>query len=106
MVEEQKSSIARLNQALADKDQILSKREGEFRAELKVARGTWLGRASRTALHVAIGIGIGLVVRRKAGFGVRVSGFEDKTHCPGFPRTTNPESRTPVIRMRQFDDFP
>jgi hypothetical protein len=63
MVEQQKSSIAQLNQALGDKDQILAKREGEFKAELKVARGTWLGRARRTALHVAIGVALGMVVR-------------------------------------------
>src|SRR5579859_8041302 len=41
VVEQQKSSIAELNQALGDKDQILAKRETEFKAELRVARGTW-----------------------------------------------------------------
>ena len=63
MVEQQQSSLARLNQALGDKDQILARRETEFKAELKAARGTWISRARRTALQVAIGVAIGMVVR-------------------------------------------
>lgn len=63
MVELQKSSIAKLNLALGDKDQILAKRETEFKAEIKVARGTWLSRLGRVATHVAIGVAIGMVVR-------------------------------------------
>jgi hypothetical protein len=62
MVEQQKSSIAQLNQALGDKDQILAKRETEFKAELKAARGTWLSRLGRAAEFVAAGVVIGKVL--------------------------------------------
>jgi hypothetical protein len=63
MVATQKASIAELNQALADKDQILAKRQTEFNAELKVARGTFLGRVGRIAEYVAVGFVIGKVLR-------------------------------------------
>ena len=62
MVEQQKSSLARLNQALGDKDQILARRETEFKAELKAARGTWLARLGRVAEFVAAGVVIGKVL--------------------------------------------
>ena len=63
MVEQQKSSIAQLNLALGDKDQILAKRETEFKAEIKAARGTLLARIERVVTHVAIGVAIGMAVR-------------------------------------------
>ncbi len=63
MVEQQKSSIAQLNLALQDKDKILAKRETEFKAEMKVARGTWVSRLTHVAEHVAIGVAIGFAIR-------------------------------------------
>lgn len=63
MVEQQKSSIAQLNRALGDKDQILAKRQTEFKAEIKAARGTLLSRIERVVTHVAIGVAIGMAVR-------------------------------------------
>jgi DNA repair exonuclease SbcCD ATPase subunit len=60
-IQRQSDSIAKLNQALAAKDKILAARQQESKAELKVARGTFLGRLARTLKHVAIGVGIGLV---------------------------------------------
>ena len=63
VVEQQKSSIAQLNQALGDKDQILARRETEFKTELKSARGTFLGRVGRVAEYVAAGFVLGEVIR-------------------------------------------
>jgi hypothetical protein len=63
VVEAQKKSIAQLNQALADKDQILAKRQTEYQAEMKAARGTWRSRLAHVAEHVAVGVVIGLVLR-------------------------------------------
>jgi len=63
VVEQQKSSIAQLNQALGDKDQILARRETEFKTELKSARGTFLGRVGRVAEYVAAGFVLGKVIR-------------------------------------------
>lgn len=63
MVEQQKSSIAQLNLALGDKDQILAKRETEFKAEIKAARGTLFGRVRRVTECVAVGVAIGLALR-------------------------------------------
>ena len=63
VVDQQAASLKKLNEALADKDQILAHREAEFRTELKAARGTWPSHLVRTLEHVAIGVAIGLVVR-------------------------------------------
>lgn len=63
VVEQQKSSIAQLNQALGDKDKILARRETEFKTELKSARGTFLGRVGRVAEYVAAGFVLGEVIR-------------------------------------------
>ena len=62
MVEQQKSSIVKLNGALADKDQILAQQQTEFKAELKVAKGTVLSRVGRVVECVAVGIVIGKVL--------------------------------------------
>jgi len=62
MVEQQKSSIAELNQALGDKDRVLARRETEFKAELKIARGTWRSRLGRVAEYVAAGVVLGKVL--------------------------------------------
>lgn len=62
MVAQQKSSLAQLNQALGEKDQILARRETEFKAELKAARGTWRARLGRVAEFVAAGVVIGKVL--------------------------------------------
>jgi hypothetical protein len=63
MVEQQKSSIAQLNLALGDKDQILAKRETELKAEIKAARGNFLTRAKRATEWVAVGVAVGLALR-------------------------------------------
>ena len=64
LIDEQKVSLGKLNEALADKERILASREVEHKAELKIARGTFSQHAIRTLEHVAIGVAIGLVVRR------------------------------------------
>jgi hypothetical protein len=58
----QAGSISELNQALKTKQQAWRAREAESQAELRAARGTFLGRLARTSEHVAIGVGIGIVV--------------------------------------------
>ena len=64
VIDQQKASIAKLNEALNAKDQILAKSEAEHRAELKVVRGTFSSRIVHTLEHVAIGVAVGLVLRR------------------------------------------
>ncbi|HEV2492172.1 MAG TPA: hypothetical protein VG204_03775 [Terriglobia bacterium] len=64
IIDEQKASLGKLNEALADKDQILAKRETEHQAELKVARGTFSSRVVHTLEHVAIGVAIGFALKR------------------------------------------
>lgn len=65
IADEQKASLAKLNDALQAKDQILAERETEFRAQLKAARGSWPQRLFHTLEHVGIGvvIGVGLAVK-------------------------------------------
>ncbi len=60
---QQAAAIDKLNQALEAKDQILARRETEYRAELKALRGTRLGRWARVLEHVAIGVAIGAALR-------------------------------------------
>ncbi len=62
IIGQQKSSIADLNTAVADKDKIMAVREAAYSHELKAARGTWSSRLVRTLEHVAIGVAIGVAV--------------------------------------------
>jgi hypothetical protein len=55
-------SVASLNQAIAAKDKILARQETQYKAELRAARGTFLGRLARLAEHVAIGVGVGVAI--------------------------------------------
>ncbi len=64
IMDQQKASLEKLNEALADKDEILARREAEQRAELKVIRGSWHSRLVRTLEHVGIGVAIGVAIRR------------------------------------------
>jgi hypothetical protein len=61
-IEHLKDSVASLNDALAAKDKILAQRTVECRAELRAARGTFLGRLARTTEHVAIGVAVGFAI--------------------------------------------
>jgi hypothetical protein len=56
------SSVASLNQALNAKDKMLAQQQTESRAELRAARGTFLGRLAHTAEHVAIGVAMGVAI--------------------------------------------
>lgn len=56
------SSVASLNSALAAKDQILARQQAEYKAELRAAHGTFLGRLARTAQQVAIGVAVGAAI--------------------------------------------
>ncbi len=57
-----KGSVASLNQALEAKDKILARQESEYKAEVKAAKGSFLGRLARVTEHVAIGVAVGVVV--------------------------------------------
>jgi uncharacterized protein YoxC len=63
MQEQQSSTIAKLNAALADKDQILARSEAAHRAELKAARGTWRARLRHAVAIFAGGFIAGVLVR-------------------------------------------
>ena len=63
MQEQKSSTIAKLEAALADKDQILARREEAHRAELKAARGTWRRRFLRAVEIFAGGFIAGVLVR-------------------------------------------
>ena len=56
------ASAASLNQALEAKDKILALQQSESHAELRAARGTFLGRLARVAEHVAIGMAVGVAI--------------------------------------------
>jgi len=56
------NSVASLNQALDAKDQILTRQQNECKAELRAARGTFLGRVARLTEHVAIGVAMGVAI--------------------------------------------
>lgn len=58
----QGSSVASLNQALQAKDEILARQQSEYQAELRAARGTFLGRLAHAAEHVAIGVALGVAI--------------------------------------------
>jgi hypothetical protein len=55
-------SVASLNQAIVAKDKILARQQTEYKAELRAARGTFLGRLARLTEHLAIGIGVGVAI--------------------------------------------
>ncbi|HEX5411749.1 MAG TPA: hypothetical protein VFZ27_07785 [Terriglobia bacterium] len=61
-LERLKGSVAGLNQAVAAKDKILREQQREYKAELRAARGTFLGRLARLSEHVAIGVGVGVAI--------------------------------------------
>jgi len=61
--QQQSTTIAKLNAALADKDQILARSEEAHRAELKAARGTWRSRLFRAVEIFASGFIAGVLVR-------------------------------------------
>lgn len=61
-VERLNSSVASLNSALAAKDQVLARQQSEYKAELRAARGTFLGRLARTAEQVAVGVAVGVAI--------------------------------------------
>jgi hypothetical protein len=63
VIDQQAATIAKLNSALADKDQILAHNEEEHRAELKAARGTWQSRFYRAVEYFAGGFIAGVLVR-------------------------------------------
>ncbi len=61
--EQQAGTISKLNAALADKDQILTRSEAAHRAELKAARGTWRTRFYHAVEIFAGGFIAGVLVR-------------------------------------------
>jgi hypothetical protein len=61
-IQRQAGSIASLNRAIEVKDKILSRQAAEYQAELRAARGTFLGRLARTAERVAIGVAMGVAI--------------------------------------------
>jgi hypothetical protein len=61
--QEQAGTIAKLNAALVDKDQILARSEEAHRAELRAARGTWRSRFLRAVEIFAGGFIAGVLVR-------------------------------------------
>ena len=61
--DQQSGAIAKLNSALADKDQILARSEEAQRAELKAARGTWQSHFFRAVEYFAGGFIAGVLVR-------------------------------------------
>jgi len=63
IINEQKASLTKLNEALGAKDQIPARRTEEHKAELKALHGTWSRRAVRTVEMVGIGVAIGVAIR-------------------------------------------
>jgi hypothetical protein len=63
IIDEQKASLAKLNEALGAKDQILARRNDEHKAELKALHGTWSSRVAKTVEMVGIGVAIGVAIR-------------------------------------------
>jgi hypothetical protein len=61
--EQDSGTIAKLEAALADKDQVLARSEEAHRAELKAARGTWRARVLRAVEIFAGGFIAGVLVR-------------------------------------------
>jgi hypothetical protein len=63
IIDEQKASLTKLNEALGTKDQILARRNDEHKAELKALHGTWSSRVAKTVEMVGIGVAIGVAIR-------------------------------------------
>ena len=63
MIEQQAAALAKLNAALADKDQILARREAQLQAEIKAARGSWRSRLWRAVQYFAAGVVAGVIMR-------------------------------------------
>jgi septal ring factor EnvC (AmiA/AmiB activator) len=63
VIDQQSSTIAKLNAALADKDQVLARSEEAHRAELRAARGTLRSRFFRAVEYCAAGFIVGVLVR-------------------------------------------
>jgi len=61
-IEQLKGSVDSLNHALAAKDKILVEQQSQYKAELRAARGTFLGRLARLSEHVAIGVAVGVAI--------------------------------------------
>jgi predicted nucleic acid-binding Zn-ribbon protein len=55
-------SVAGLNRAIEAKDKILDRQSNECKAELRAAKGTFLGRLARLTEHVAVGVAIGVAI--------------------------------------------
>lgn len=63
IIDQQSGTIAKLNSALADKDQVLARSQEAHRAELKAARGTWRSHFFRAVEYFAGGFIAGVLVR-------------------------------------------
>ncbi len=63
LITQQDITIKKLNAVLADKDQILARREEAHRAELKLARGTRGSRFLSARKYLAAGVVVGVVIR-------------------------------------------
>jgi hypothetical protein len=61
-LEQLNGSVASLNQALAAKDKMFVEQQSRYKAELRAARGTFLGRLARLSEHVAIGVAVGVAI--------------------------------------------
>ncbi len=62
-ITQQDITLKKLNAVLADKDQILARREEAHRAELKLARGTRWGHFLSALKYVAAGVVVGVMLR-------------------------------------------
>ncbi len=62
-ITQQDITVKKLNAALADKDQILARREEAHRAELKLARGTRWGHFLSALKYLAAGVVVGVMLR-------------------------------------------
>lgn len=62
-ISQQAHSLAGLRRALAVQSQAEAAREREFGAQLRAARGTWMGRALRALKFLAVGVAVGVVIR-------------------------------------------
>jgi hypothetical protein len=62
-IQQQDNTLDKLNAALADKDQLLAKRDEACRAELKLARGTRRARFFAALKYVAAGVLLGVLLR-------------------------------------------
>ncbi len=63
LITQQDITVKKLNAVLADKDQILARREEAHRAELKLARGTRWSRFLSALKYLAAGVVVGVVIR-------------------------------------------